>query len=189
MPEAKQYLRDCVNRSRDRRVNDESVDVCGLPVPHKPLYFSGKRVLPYLHGDYSYEVVDASKVVTEINVMHRIAYHLANKATDWQITDARGAPRFLGEVPEPRPGLRSGHITGSKNLPFTELVDAETGELKTDKELAQIITNAGIDTTLGTVNSCGSGVTACIVDLSLRILGAEKTAIYDGSWSEYVSVL
>ena len=75
------------------------------------------------------------------------------------------------------------------DLPFTELVDAETGELKTDKELAEIITNAGIDTTLNTVNSCGSGVTACIVDLSLRLLGAEKTAIYDGSWSEYVSVL
>ena len=121
--------------------------------------------------------------------MHRIAYHLANNATDWQITDARAAARFHGEVPEPRPGLRSGHITGSKNLPFPELVDAETGELKTDKELAKIITEAGIDTTLNTVNSCGSGVTACVVDLSLRLLGAEKTAIYDGSWSEYVSVL
>ena len=139
-------------------------------------------------GDYSYEVVDASKVVTEINTMHRLAYHLAHKGTQWQITDARGAARFLGEVPEPRPGLRSGHITGSKNLPFTDLVDAETGELKTDKELARIVTDAGIDTTRNTVNSCGSGVTACIVDLSLRILGAEKTAIYDGSWSEYVSV-
>lgn len=117
--------------------------------------------------------------------MHQIACHLAKNGTDWQITDARPASRFHGEVPETRPGLRSGHITGSKNLPFSELIDAETGEFKTDKELAKIISDAGIDTKVNTVNSCSSGLTACIVDLSLRLLGAEKTAIYDGSWSEY----
>ena len=66
-------------------------------------------------------------------------------------------------------------------------MDEQTGELKSDRELAKIILDAGIDTTLPTVHSCGSGVTACIVDLSMRILGAEKSAIYDGSWSEYVS--
>ena len=73
------------------------------------------------------------------------------------------------------------------NLFFQDLVDAESGELKPDKELAKIIHNANIDTTLPTVHSCGSGVTACINDLAMRILGAEKSAIYDGSWSEYVS--
>ena len=59
--------------------------------------------------------------------------------------------------------------------------------MKPDKELAKIMLDVGIDTTLPTVHSCGSGVTACIVDLAMRILGAEKSAIYDGSWSEYVS--
>ena len=59
--------------------------------------------------------------------------------------------------------------------------------MKPDKELAKIMIDVGIDTTLPTVHSCGSGVTACIVDLAMRILGAEKSAIYDGSWSEYVS--
>ena len=72
-------------------------------------------------------------------------------------------------------------------MPFQNLVDAETGELKPDEELAKIMLDAGIDTTAPTVHSCGSGVTACIVDLAMRVLGAEKSSIYDGSWSEYVS--
>jgi len=84
--------------------------------------------------------------------------------------------------------MRSGHISGSKNLPFADLVNAETGELKEDKELALILREKGIDTTKDTINSCGSGVTACILDLALRINGAERSSIYDGSWSEYVSL-
>jgi thiosulfate/3-mercaptopyruvate sulfurtransferase len=84
--------------------------------------------------------------------------------------------------------LRSGHITGSKNLPFTELVDATTGCLKSDKELSKIFLEKGIDTTVPTINSCGSGMTACVLDLGLSIMGAEKSSIYDGSWTEYVSL-
>lgn len=85
--------------------------------------------------------------------------------------------------------MRSGHITGSKNVPFTDLLDGESGCLKSDKELSKIFLAKGIDTTLPTINSCGSGVTACVIDLSLRILGAEKSSVYDGSWTEYVSLL
>jgi len=81
--------------------------------------------------------------------------------------------------------VRSGHITGSKNLPFTELLN-ENGTLKSDKELANIFLAKGIDTTLPIINTCGSGVTACIVDLGLKVLGAEKSKVYDGSWTEYV---
>lgn len=103
--------------------------------------------------------------------------------------DARGVARFNGEVAEPRKGVRSGHITGSKNLPFTDLVDETTGCLKPDKELAKIFTAKDIDTTLPIINSCGSGVTACVLDLGLSILGSEKSIIYDGSWTEYVSIL
>ena len=68
------------------------------------------------------------------------------------------------------------------------MVNKETGEIKTEKELAAVFNAANIDITLPTINSCGSGVTACVVDLSLRLCGAEKSSIYDGSWSEYVSL-
>ena len=85
--------------------------------------------------------------------------------------------------------MRSGHITGSKNIPFTELINESTGCLKSDKELAKIFLDKGVDTTLPTINSCGSGVTACVLDLGLSILGAEKSAVYDGSWTEYVRKL
>ena len=119
--------------------------------------------------------------------MHQYAYYVSKKATDWQIVDARASGRFLGDVPEPRAGLRSGHITGSKNMPFSELIN-EDGTLKSDAELGKIFTQRDIDTTLPTINSCGSGMTACVVDLALRILGNEKSMLYDGSWTEYVSV-
>ena len=69
-------------------------------------------------GDYDYKIEDPMQAVTDIDKVHEVAYYLANDATDWQITDARAPARFNGEVKEPRPGLRSGHITGSINVPF-----------------------------------------------------------------------
>ena len=76
---------------------------------------------------------------------------------------------------------------GSKNVPFSELID-EHGAMRSDKEIASIFLEKGVDTSLPTINSCGSGVTACVVDLALRIMGAEKSYVYDGSWTEYVSL-
>ena len=76
----------------------------------------------------------------------------------------------------------------AKNLPFGELIDAN-GCLKSEDELAKIFEGKGIDPTKPTVNSCGSGVTACILDLALSVMGGQKSAIYDGSWTEYVSLL
>ena len=67
--------------------------------------------------------MNKNQAITDINEVHRVAFYLSKKATDWQILDARAAARFNGEVPEPRKGVRSGHITGSKNLPFTDLID------------------------------------------------------------------
>lgn len=131
-------------------------------------------------------VPEAKKAITDINLVHKTAFYISKGATDWQILDARGAPRFNGEVAEPRPGVRSGKISGSVNIPFNMLVD-DQGCIKPDKELAKIFLDKGVDTTLYTINSCGSGVTACVLDLGLSILGAEKSIIYDGSWSEYVS--
>lgn len=102
-----------------------------------------------------------------------------------QIIDARAAGRFAGTAPEPRAGLRSGHIPGSKNLPFTQLLDPATGTVLPPLELARQFTSAGIETTKPTIASCGSGVTACVLALGLYQLGADGTAIYDGSWSEW----
>lgn len=123
-------------------------------------------------------------MILDINRIHELAYNITKQGQNAQILDARPAARFNGEVPEPRKGIRSGHISGSKNLPFGELIDAN-GCLKSEDELAKIFEGKGIDPTKPTVNSCGSGVTACILDLALSVMGGQKSAIYDGSWTEY----
>jgi thiosulfate/3-mercaptopyruvate sulfurtransferase len=100
-----------------------------------------------------------------------------------QIADARPEGRFRGEVPEPRPGLRQGHIPGSRNLPFTALV--RDGQMKPVDELKAEIAAAGIDPTRPVIATCGSGVTAAVVALALEIAGAQKLSNYDGSWAEW----
>jgi len=137
---------------------------------------------------YTYKVVKQSDVVTDVNEMHKAAFYISRKAGDAHILDARAAPRFNGEVPEPRPGVRAGNITGSQNMPFMELVDPESGCMKLGKDLAKIFTDKNIDTTRHIINTCGSGVTACVVDLGLRLVGAEDSVIYDGSWTEYGAI-
>ena len=101
-----------------------------------------------------------------------------------QLLDARVPGRFEGRDPEPRPGLRSGHIPGSKNLPFTELV-ASDGTLLAPDQLAQRFRQAGIDLSRRVVASCGSGVTACCLALGLEVMGSRDYAVYDGSWTEW----
>lgn len=108
----------------------------------------------------------------------------ASKLGDWQILDARAAPRFKGEVPEPRPGLRAGHIPGSKNLPFTELLNAD-GTMKDLPALKAAFEGADIDLARPVITSCGSGVTAAVLSLALERLGHNRHALYDGSWSEW----
>jgi thiosulfate/3-mercaptopyruvate sulfurtransferase len=101
-----------------------------------------------------------------------------------QIVDARDAARFAGRAPEPRPGLRSGHIPGSINVPFASLVNPD-GTMRSADELAAIFATAGVDPAGRVVASCGSGVTAGIIALALAVLGRSDAAIYDGSWSEW----
>ncbi|MBZ7670350.1 3-mercaptopyruvate sulfurtransferase [Klebsiella grimontii] len=100
-----------------------------------------------------------------------------------QIVDARPAGRFNGQVAEPRPGLRSGHIPGALNVPWSELVI--NGELKTTDELNEIFARQGIDFERPIIASCGSGVTAAVVLLALTTLGVNGVSLYDGSWSEW----
>ncbi len=107
---------------------------------------------------------------------------IAGKAA--QIVDARAAARFEGTAPEPRQGLRSGHIPGSRNVPFASLLNPD-GTLKRAAELQAIFAKAGIDPGKPVVASCGSGVTAGVVALALALLGRPDAAVYDGSWTEW----
>jgi thiosulfate/3-mercaptopyruvate sulfurtransferase len=101
-----------------------------------------------------------------------------------QILDARSAPRFEGAEPEPRPGLKSGHMPGAANLPYRAVLTAE-GKLKDDASLQKLFSEKGVDLRAPIITSCGSGVTAAIVMLALEKLGARQVAVYDGSWSEW----
>jgi len=101
-----------------------------------------------------------------------------------QIVDARAANRFAGTVPEPRAGLRSGHIPGSRNVPFASLLNAD-GTLRSEAELRTVFAAAGVDVARPVVASCGSGVTAGVVAFALAQLGQPDAAVYDGSWSEW----
>jgi thiosulfate/3-mercaptopyruvate sulfurtransferase len=103
---------------------------------------------------------------------------------DEQLLDARSAARFAGTEPEPRPGLRSGHIPGAKNLPYAELV-APDGTLLPRDELIRKFEAAGIDLDRPVVTSCGSGVSACALALGLEVAGSRRYAVYDGSWAEW----
>src|ERR1700733_11905003 len=102
-----------------------------------------------------------------------------------QLIDARPRPRFAGSVAEPRPGLRSGHIPGSRSVPYAGLFDADTGAMKSLDELRQAFESAGVDMGKPIVTTCGSGVSALVVTLALYRLGVRGSALYDGSWSEW----
>jgi thiosulfate/3-mercaptopyruvate sulfurtransferase len=105
-------------------------------------------------------------------------------AKKMQIVDARPAARFEGTEPEPRPGLRLGHIPGSRNVPSASVVNAD-GTLKSKAELIRIFADAGIDPSKPVVTTCGSGVTAAILSLALAVIGQTNAAVYDGAWAEW----
>jgi thiosulfate/3-mercaptopyruvate sulfurtransferase len=100
-----------------------------------------------------------------------------------QILDARSAGRFAGILPEPRPGISSGHMPGATSIPFTELV--EEGRLKPVEELRRIFAAKGVDMKQPITTTCGSGVTAAVIALGLEVAGAKRVSLYDGSWAEY----
>lgn len=106
------------------------------------------------------------------------------KSNTAQIVDARASDRFAGSAPEPREGMRAGHIPGSLNIPYTSLLN-EDGTVKAGPQLQAIFDAAGIDFSKPVVTTCGSGVTAGILALAFAILGHKRTAVYDGSWSEW----
>jgi len=119
--------------------------------------------------------LDMVKDVTEVAA--------AAKLADWQIVDARPADRFRGEAPEPRPGLRMGHIPGS-NLAWMSLLK-EDGTMKDPQTLKRLFEAVGVDLSKPVICSCGSGVNAAILDLALTLIGHPRHAVYDGSWAEW----
>ncbi|WP_269929874.1 3-mercaptopyruvate sulfurtransferase [Aminobacter sp. HY435] len=140
----------------------------GRPVTAEPT----KTAPNVFHVDY-----DASKVAS-LAEMRRIV-----DSGSAQIADARSAGRFEGTDPEPRPGLRSGHMPGARSVPSTSL--SENGELLSLDRLKAVLEGAGLDLAKPVVTSCGSGVTAAVITLALQSLGHGENKLYDGSWTEW----
>ena len=117
------------------------------------------------------------------SVVLDLAQVKAALASGQQLVDARPADRFEGRAPEPRPGLKSGHMPGALNLPYGELI--EHGRLKPKEALISIIRAHGVDLDKPAITTCGSGVTAAIIGLAIAEAGGNFAGLYDGSWSEW----
>jgi thiosulfate/3-mercaptopyruvate sulfurtransferase len=102
------------------------------------------------------------------------------------VVDARPAPRFRGEAPEPRPGIPSGHMPGAVNLPSDRLVDSE-GRIAAPQQVRKLFEDAGVDLAQPVVTTCGSGVTAAMLLFALATLGKNDVHLYDGAWAEWAS--
>lgn len=140
----------------------------GRPVTAEPT----KMAPSVFHADF-----DAGRVASLAD-MRRIV-----ETRESQIADARGPGRFAGTEPEPRSGVRSGHMPGARNLPYSVL--SENGKLLPKERLREVIEGAGIDLSKPVITSCGSGITAAAITLALETLGHTQNRLYDGSWTEW----
>ena len=140
-----------------------------------------------------HEIEDLPPMIRDRHMTVRVQNHLvrdvtqvsaAAKLEDHEIIDARSAPRFRGEAAEPREGLRSGHIPGSKNVPFNTLLNKD-GTMKSPDQCREIFEAAGVDLSKPAITTCGSGVTAAVLALALHRMGKSDYSLYDGSWAEW----
>jgi thiosulfate/3-mercaptopyruvate sulfurtransferase len=134
---------------------------------------------PHFVADRHFTVRPRRDLVRDIDQMKQTV-----DAGGAQIVDARSAGRFNGTAPEPRPGLRSGHMPGSFNVPYGEVLTAD-GRFKPEADIRATFEKAGVDLSKPIVNSCGSGVTAAILALAQSVAGHDGAAVYDGSWTEW----
>lgn len=126
----------------------------------------------------------ARKSALLVRDIEQVRANIASLAA--QVVDARSAGRFRATEPEPRAGMRGGHIPGSLNMPFTELFKADR-TLKPRDELRRLFEGAGVDLGRPIITTCGSGVTASSLALALHLIGRDDVAVYDGSWAEWGS--
>lgn len=131
-------------------------------------------------------VRDRHMTVTRQNQMVKDVTQVASasKLGDYGIVDARSPERFRGDAPEPREGLRAGHIPNSRNVFYRDLLNPD-GTMKSPDVMAEVFRKAGVDMDKPAILSCGSGVTACILALAMERIGKSDHAVYDGSWSEW----
>lgn len=134
---------------------------------------------PHYVADRHFTVRPRRDLVRDLDQMKQTV-----DAGSTQIVDARSAGRFNGTAPEPRPGLRSGHMPGSLNVPYGDVL-AANGQFKSEADIRAVFENAGVDLSKPIINSCGSGVTAAILALAQSIAGHDGAAVYDGSWTEW----
>ncbi|MCI5040791.1 MAG: 3-mercaptopyruvate sulfurtransferase [Donghicola eburneus] len=129
---------------------------------------------------------DRHMTVTRQNQMVKDVTEVSSAAKlgDWVIVDARAPDRFRGEVEEPRPGLRAGHIPNSRNVFFKDVQNAD-GTMKSPDALKSVFEQAGVDLSKPVITSCGSGVTAAVLNLAMEHMGKTDHALYDGSWAEW----
>ena len=107
------------------------------------------------------------------------------KKKEFCLVDARGENRFKGLVDEPRKNLKKGNIEGSKNLPYSNIINSENNTFKKKDELEKIFLNHGVNLNEKLAFSCGSGITACVLGLASTVISNKLPVIYDGSWAEY----
>ena len=134
---------------------------------------------PAQRSERHYTPLQNTEIIRDLEEMKALL-----KKSGTQIVDARPAGRFEGREAEPRPGLRSGHIPGAKNVPSQQLLNPD-GTFKSPAELSALFKSVGIDVSKSVVTTCGSGVTASMLALALAVLGQTNAAVYDGSWAEW----
>lgn len=135
--------------------------------------------IPHLAKGSFRAIFDATAVRSKADMLANL------KSGAEQVVDARSFARFTAEENEARPGLRSGHIPGSFNLPFNALTDPQTGELLDAATIGDAFERAGLDLSAPVIASCGSGVTAGALAFGLHLIGKDDVAIYDGAWTEW----
>ncbi len=190
-----------VNNSDHIIIYDDSDIISSCRVWYNFLYFNhNPNLVSILDGGFKKWIKEKREITKKIKEFEQSNYHAKEnivmvlnknqiqsniKNKSFELIDARSKERFLGKVPEPRKGLKSGNIEGSKNLPFSELIRKSDKTFMNRKELINIFTNHKIDTEEKLAFTCGSGVTACVLGLANSIISGKTPIVYDGSWSEW----